>query len=131
MHNKTVKKPWNPRVNLPPGPGPGRPKGSKDKLPRNVKDTILHVWKTLQDDPKRSLMALARKKPAWFYELTKGCFPRSIEFSIDINLDLLSRPELENQLRTLLEVLQAGNRQQIIDVTPEALPGPSDDAHKV
>jgi len=127
MQDKTVKKPWNPRVNLPPGPGPGRPKGSKDSQPKGFKETILYVFNKLQHSEHKSLLAMAEADPKWFYKTIKGCYPRSIEFSVDVNLELLSRPELEAQLRTLLEILQAGNQQQVIDVTPAALPGPSED----
>jgi len=91
----------------------------------------LYVFNKLQHSEHKSLLAMAEADPKWFYKTIKGCYPRSIEFSVDVNLELLSRPELENQLRTLLEILQAGNQPQIIDVTPAALPGPCDEENKV
>jgi hypothetical protein len=46
---------------------PGRPKGAKNKLTITVRDAILSVFNELQDDPRYSLMAWAKKNQKDFY----------------------------------------------------------------
>lgn len=59
-------------------PGPGRPKGSKDKVPRDLKTRVLAVWDQLATEEK-DLLDEARKEPQWFYQnFVKPMLPKDV-----------------------------------------------------
>jgi hypothetical protein len=76
---ETKQKPkYNPIKNLP-GPGPGRPKGSKDKIPRDIRNRVLDVWDQLEKE-KKGLMETARKDPQWFFStMVKPILPKDVK----------------------------------------------------
>lgn len=53
----------------------GRPKGATGKLTRTVKETVLSVFNTLQEDPKHNLEAFAKKYPKDFYNISAKLIP--------------------------------------------------------
>ena len=58
--------------------GPGRPKGTKNKLSRSVKERIMQVWDALEREEK-GLEDEAKKDPQWFYQnFVKGMVPKDI-----------------------------------------------------
>lgn len=58
--------------------GPGRPKGSKDKLPREIKQRVIDVWDKLEKGGK-SLHVEAKKDPKWFYQnFVKPMLPKDV-----------------------------------------------------
>lgn len=62
-------------------PGAGRPKGSKNKLPRDLKDRVLHVWEKLEAEGK-GLYDEAEKDPPWFYaNFVKPMLPKNVELT--------------------------------------------------
>ena len=64
-------------------PGPGRPKGSKDKIPQDLKKRVLAVWAQLEAEGK-GLHEEAKKKPAWFYEnFLKPMLPKNVDIGSD------------------------------------------------
>jgi hypothetical protein len=68
------------RKNMP--PGPGRPKGKKNKLARGIVEKILQINEKLDKEGK-GLEDCAREDPSWFHShFTKGLIPK------EINLDL-------------------------------------------
>lgn len=73
--------------------GKGRPKGAKNKVSKNMADTLRSVWNDLQDDPKKSLKAKAFEDSKWFYELCKGMFPKDL--FVQVESDLLAGLTIE------------------------------------
>jgi hypothetical protein len=72
----------NAAANLP-GAGPGRPKGSKDKITRNLKARVLEVWDKLKKEDK-DLYDVAKENPEWYYQnFVKPMLPKDIEVSGD------------------------------------------------
>ena len=70
----------NPKGNDKINPGPGRPKGSKDKLPRDLKERVLAVIAKL-DKEKKSLYDIAKKDPKWFYvNFMKPMLPKDVKW---------------------------------------------------
>ena len=58
------------------GPGPGRPKGSKNQF-TELKESFLQVFKDLQDDKESNLFAIAKKHPLDFYKICSKMLPNS------------------------------------------------------
>ena len=59
----------------------GRPKGSKDKLPRAIKDRVLAVWDKLEQEEK-GLYDEAHKDPQWFYgNFIKPMLPKDVNLT--------------------------------------------------
>ena len=68
-------------------PGPGRPKGLKNKVTKDAKAHILEVFEHLQKSPETSLRGVAKKRPDWFYDsIYKAIIPR--EMKADVNHDI-------------------------------------------
>ena len=62
-------------------PGPGRPKGLKNKIPQDLKKRVLAVWEELEAKNK-GLGAEADKDPRWFYEnFLKPMLPKNVDLS--------------------------------------------------
>ncbi len=77
-----------------PGAGPGRPKGSKDKINKNLKQMVLDAAAKLEKD-KKSLYDEAKKDPKWFYaNFVKPMLPKDVVVSGDE----------DNPLKTKLEI---------------------------
>ncbi len=63
--------------------GAGRPKGSKDKISRNLKDRMIDVWNKLEKE-KKGLHAVAKEDPKWFYvNFVKPMLPKDMSIEID------------------------------------------------
>ena len=89
-----TKKPF--KSNLPPGPGPGRPKGLKNKLPLDLKKRVFAVWDQLEAEGK-GLESEARKKPLWFYEnFLKPMLPKNVDMTHNFDEPLI---EIVRKLR--------------------------------
>lgn len=72
----------------------GRPKGSKDKISRDVKTRIMDVWNQLEKEGK-GLLDEAQTKPDWFYvNFVKGMIPK----------DMIVAGDQDNPLRTKVTV---------------------------
>lgn len=72
----------NPRGNPNLGPGPGRPKGSKDKLARDVKERVMQAWDKLEKEGK-SLYSCAADDPPWFYKtFVRPMIPKDASVSV-------------------------------------------------
>jgi hypothetical protein len=84
------------------GPGPGRPKGCTNKMTTDLKRELLAIWEALQQNPQTSLLALAKAKPKWFYELFRVCFPKELHIETSIERTL-SDAELDAQINKLLD----------------------------
>lgn len=70
-------------------PGPGRPKGSKDKIPRALKTRVLEVWDRLEKRNGKSLLEVASKDPKWFYStMVKPLLPKAVDIDgkFDVNM---------------------------------------------
>lgn len=64
-------------------PGAGRPKGSKDKLSRDIKKRVLDVWDKLEKGGK-SLHVEAKNDPKWFYSnFVKPMLPKDVVLAGD------------------------------------------------
>jgi hypothetical protein len=65
----------------PPPPGPGRPKGMKNKFPTALKDKVLHACAHLESQGK-DLSTIAANKPEWFWEtFIKPMLPKELALS--------------------------------------------------
>lgn len=67
-------------------PGPGRPKGSTNKLTRAVKDAFQAAFEDLQGDESNNLLAWAQANPTDFYKLASKLIPSEINASVTGNL---------------------------------------------
>lgn len=56
----------------------GRPAGVPNKLTRTVKETVLAVFNTLQDDEEAKLEAWGKKNPTQFYQIAAKLIPTEI-----------------------------------------------------
>jgi signal recognition particle subunit SEC65 len=61
----------------------GRKKGSQNKFTKTVKETVLNVFNDLQNDPKTSLKAFAKKYPRDFYQISAKLIPTEIAGTIE------------------------------------------------
>ena len=57
----------------------GRPPGVANKFTRTVRETVLEVFKTAQDDPELCLMALCRNNPDLFYQIAAKLIPTEVK----------------------------------------------------
>ena len=57
---------------------PGRIAGTKNKLSKSVRETVLEVFTKLQEDPDHSLEAFAKNEPAEFYKIAAKLIPTEI-----------------------------------------------------
>lgn len=60
----------------------GRPKGAKNKLTRSVKEMVKQVFDELQEDPKASLEAFAKKYPRDFYNIAAKLIPTEVDATV-------------------------------------------------
>lgn len=67
-----------------PGAGGGRPKGTPNKLTSTVKEIVLAVFNDLQQDPKYSLDAFAKKYPRDFYNIAAKLIPTDIRADLRV-----------------------------------------------
>lgn len=61
---------------------PGKPQGAKNHISKTVKEKVLEVFNSLQDDPKASLEAWAKTKPGEFYQIAAKLIPTEITGSL-------------------------------------------------
>lgn len=75
------------------GAGPGRPKGSKDKITKNLKQMVLDAAEQLEKDGK-GLQVEADKDPKWFFaNFLKPMLPKDIIVQGDENNPLITKIE--------------------------------------
>lgn len=60
-------------------PGPGRPKGVPNKVPKTVKEGFLNAFIDLQSDPKNNILSFAKKNPKLFYALASKLIPTEVK----------------------------------------------------
>jgi hypothetical protein len=60
----------------------GRPPGVANKFTRTVRETVLEVFKTAQDDPELCLMALCRNNPDLFYQIAAKLIPNEVRAEV-------------------------------------------------
>jgi len=83
----------------PPLPGPGRPKGSKNKIPLGLKEKVLDACVRLEAEGK-DLATLAAKKPVWFWEtFVKAMLPKDLTIRVIKSWGDLSDEEREVLLK--------------------------------
>lgn len=61
---------------------PGRQPGTKGRLTKTVKETVLAVFNQIQEDPKANLTAFAKKYPRDFYAIAARLIPTEITGTI-------------------------------------------------
>jgi hypothetical protein len=66
------------------GEAKGRPLGVKNHLTRTVKETVLAVFNTMQDDPKVNLLEFGKKYPRDFYAIAAKLIPSEIQANVEI-----------------------------------------------
>ncbi len=65
------------------GQAPGRIKGTKNKLTKSVRETVLQVFNELQGDPKDNLYAFAKKYPREFYNIASRLIPAEVNATVE------------------------------------------------
>lgn len=74
-------------------PGPGRPKGSKDKITSDLKQRVMETLAKLDKD-KKGLAECADKDPKWFLEnFVKPLLPKNIEAKVEHDISESLRKE--------------------------------------
>ena len=81
--------------------GPGRPKGSKNKLSEDFLKDVHTVW---IDHGLQALMAMCQDKPADFCRMVAGLMPKDVLLKFKDN-----RPVIEYSTQELLEIIEAGS----------------------
>lgn len=61
----------------------GRKQGSLNKTTKTVKETVLAVFNSLQDDKIHNLQAWAKTEPTEFYKLASKLIPTEINANIE------------------------------------------------
>ena len=61
----------------------GREEGSKNKLTRTIKESVLSAFNELQDDPKANLIAWGKKNPGLFYQIAAKLIPTELAGTIE------------------------------------------------
>lgn len=92
-----AKKANNPK-NLKKTAGPGRPKGSKNKIPGDLKERVMRIVEEL-DAKGKGLTDCANQDPKWFFEnFVKPLLPKNVEATVDLS---------ENAMSVAVRVIQA------------------------
>lgn len=66
----------------------GRPKGIQNKINKTVKETVLSVFNTLQDDPQNNLTAFAKAYPRDFYNIAAKLIPTELSGKVSEKITL-------------------------------------------
>lgn len=82
----------------------GRKPGVKNKLTSTVKETVLFVFNSLQNDEKHNLEAFAKKFPRDFYNIAAKLIPTEIKADLRVT-------------KTTLEIVRT-NTAIPFDITP-------------
>ena len=70
-------------------PGPGRPKGSKNRIPRDFVDKVLKIEGDLAKEGK-GLADQAKAHPKWFMEhFIKPLLPKNMDISTDTEINIV------------------------------------------
>ncbi len=86
----------------------GRPKGSKDRLSRNIRDRVVQVWDSLEKDPTKSLKALAKKDPVWFFNtFGRALIPKEISVDGDVTVRTESTIKAAERMAKILNDLRS------------------------
>lgn len=65
---------------------PGKKKGTKNKLTKTVKETVLAAFNDLQNDPKANILTWAKKNPGMFYQIAAKLIPTELNNNIKGNV---------------------------------------------
>lgn len=74
--------------------GPGRPKGSPNKLTKSVKDAFQEAFDVMQEQPGVKLTEWGKENPTEFYKLAARLIPAEINAKVSTQetaLELLDR----------------------------------------
>ena len=92
------KRPRSRRDNLPPGPGPGRPKGVPNKIRADVAELVRDALELLGD--ARYLVVRGKRNPNAFLGLVQKLMPTNIKAEVNVNSDLAARlSEAEQRIK--------------------------------
>lgn len=106
------------------GPGPGRPKGSRNKLTTNMLEVLNDIVIPFIKDPetrkafRNQKLIESRAKPLVYYEKLiiplVRLLPKNVELSGDLGLSFnpyenLSNKEIAKKLAKMLKALKSGN----------------------
>ena len=81
-------------------PGPGRPKGSRNKL---ADDFVADVYQHWQEHGKTAIARCAAEKPDVYLKVVAGLLPKDVNIKVT-QLDDLSDEQLLNKLKALTEM---------------------------
>lgn len=77
------------------GPGPGRPKGSKDKLPTELRARMIAIAEQLEAKGM-GLDVEAEKDPRWFYEtFIRPLLPKAVDATLSGNIGALTVEQVD------------------------------------
>lgn len=67
----------------------GKVKGTPNKITKTVKETVLAVFNTMQDDPKVNLLAFGKKYPRDFYAIAAKLIPSEVTAKVEAGLTIV------------------------------------------
>jgi hypothetical protein len=82
-------------------PGPGRPKGSKNKLQEDFLRNVLEAWETRGP---AAISGMITEKPSEFVKMVAGLMPKDINFNLN-DASEMTDDELAERVRTLASQL--------------------------
>ena len=68
---------------------PGKPKGAINVPMKTVKETVLAVFNSLQDDPKYNLQKFAEAYPRDFYTIAAKLIPTEVKGDVQITAQII------------------------------------------
>lgn len=83
--------------------GPGRPKGSRNKLGEAFLEDMLADW---QDNGKAAIVAVREEKPDQYLKVVASVLPKELNIKVS-ELDELTDDQLARQLRAIAAQLAA------------------------
>lgn len=91
---------------------PGKPKGAKNKFTKTVKETVLEVFNTLQEeDGPASLRNWAVDQPTEFYKIAAKLIPTDI------------KADVKTTSKIALQIVRANNHPDSSNPSPEPTDG--------
>lgn len=63
---------------------PGKPKGTPNKLTKSVKEHVLNVFNSLQEDPTANMEAWAKSEPTEFYKIAAKLIPTELAGKVEV-----------------------------------------------
>lgn len=101
-------------------PGPGRPKGSRNRLTEDFLRDLADVW---EEHGKEALICTAKDEPAKFASIVASLMPR--EATLDVNVDFTAMTDTAEIMRAIVDELGEAAAQALQAVLDAEKPLPA------